>query len=264
MRQFGSSLFPPFLSASPSCRWLGLYRGVGVWEGRRRSCTLARASSALLSGVRGAKRDRERRLKASFIITCVGSVAKATLRLANATAWNTNEALGRAAGGAAQSATAHGGHCCHSAPGTLRAEISMVSPLSSLSLSTSNGAGDKLSCSMSFLFSLRYFIDSAGVVLFGGFSWAAKRQGGHKEGLDTPCLLILTESLISANWVGQFKQAQQSGVSHKRDMGANRQTAVALVLCEVGGYAAHRSGQRPYSLLPTLKCCSGSNPGSIS
>ncbi|KAK2878347.1 hypothetical protein Q8A67_019138 [Cirrhinus molitorella] len=28
------SLFPPFLSASPSCRWLGLYRGVGVWEGR--------------------------------------------------------------------------------------------------------------------------------------------------------------------------------------------------------------------------------------
>uniref|UniRef100_A0A671M4L8 Uncharacterized protein n=1 Tax=Sinocyclocheilus anshuiensis TaxID=1608454 RepID=A0A671M4L8_9TELE len=81
------------------------------------------ASSALLSVVRGAKRDRERILKASFIITCVGSVAKATLGLANATAWNTNEALGRAAGGAAQSATAHGGHCCHSAPGTLTAEV---------------------------------------------------------------------------------------------------------------------------------------------
>jgi len=74
----------------------------------------------------------------------------------------------------------------------------------------------------------------AGVVLFGGFSWAAKRQGGHKEGLDTPCLLILTESLISANWVGQFKQALQSGVSHKRDMGANRQTAVVSVLFKVG------------------------------
>lgn len=46
------------------------------------------------------------------------------------------------------------------------------------------------------------------------------------EGLDTPCLLILTESLISANWVGQFKQARQSGVSRQRDTGANRQAAV--------------------------------------
>lgn len=46
-------------------------------------------------------RERKRKLKAPFIITCVGSVAKATLRLANATALNTNEALGRSAGGAA-------------------------------------------------------------------------------------------------------------------------------------------------------------------
>lgn len=36
----------------------------------------------------------ERRLRAPFIITCVGSVTKATLRLANATATNTNEVLG--------------------------------------------------------------------------------------------------------------------------------------------------------------------------
>ncbi|XP_069579788.1 bifunctional protein GlmU-like [Brachyistius frenatus] len=35
----------------------------------------------------------ERRLRAPFIITCVGSVTKATLRLANATATNTNEVL---------------------------------------------------------------------------------------------------------------------------------------------------------------------------
>lgn len=35
----------------------------------------------------------ERRLRAPFIITCVGSVTKATLRLANATAANTNEVL---------------------------------------------------------------------------------------------------------------------------------------------------------------------------
>lgn len=35
----------------------------------------------------------ERRLQAPFIITCVGSVTKATLRLANATATNTNEVL---------------------------------------------------------------------------------------------------------------------------------------------------------------------------
>ena len=34
-------------------------------------------------------------LKAPFIITCVGSITTATLRLANATAGNTNEALGR-------------------------------------------------------------------------------------------------------------------------------------------------------------------------
>lgn len=47
------------------------------------------------------EREKKRKLKASFIITCVGSVAKATLRLANATVWNTNEALGRPAGGAA-------------------------------------------------------------------------------------------------------------------------------------------------------------------
>jgi len=67
---------------------------VSVRPCTRRSCAPARASSAPLSGLPGAKRDRERRLKASFIITCVGSVAKATLRLANATAWNTNEALG--------------------------------------------------------------------------------------------------------------------------------------------------------------------------
>lgn len=33
----------------------------------------------------------ERQLRAPFIITCVGSVTKATLRLANATATNTNE-----------------------------------------------------------------------------------------------------------------------------------------------------------------------------
>lgn len=33
----------------------------------------------------------ERRLRAPFIITCVGSVTKATLRLANATSTNTNE-----------------------------------------------------------------------------------------------------------------------------------------------------------------------------
>ncbi|XP_030260566.1 uncharacterized protein LOC115573760 [Sparus aurata] len=35
----------------------------------------------------------ERRLRAPFIITCVGSVTKATLRLANATAANTNEVI---------------------------------------------------------------------------------------------------------------------------------------------------------------------------
>ncbi|KAF3703202.1 hypothetical protein EXN66_Car018890 [Channa argus] len=35
----------------------------------------------------------ERRLRAPFIITCVGSVTKATLRLANATATNTNQVL---------------------------------------------------------------------------------------------------------------------------------------------------------------------------
>uniref|UniRef100_A0A3Q0SGH0 PPC domain-containing protein n=2 Tax=Heroini TaxID=318529 RepID=A0A3Q0SGH0_AMPCI len=35
----------------------------------------------------------ERHLRAPFIITCVGSVTKATLRLANATATNTNEVL---------------------------------------------------------------------------------------------------------------------------------------------------------------------------
>lgn len=34
-------------------------------------------------------------LKAPFIITCVGSVTTATLRLVNATAGNTNEVLGR-------------------------------------------------------------------------------------------------------------------------------------------------------------------------
>ncbi|XP_029903229.1 uncharacterized protein LOC115356269 [Myripristis murdjan] len=36
---------------------------------------------------------QERRLRAPFIITCVGSVTKATLRLANATATNTNEVI---------------------------------------------------------------------------------------------------------------------------------------------------------------------------
>ncbi|KAM7395898.1 hypothetical protein PAMA_007257 [Pampus argenteus] len=35
----------------------------------------------------------EKRLRAPFIITCVGSVTKATLRLANATATNTNEVI---------------------------------------------------------------------------------------------------------------------------------------------------------------------------
>ncbi|MED6258005.1 hypothetical protein ATANTOWER_001574 [Ataeniobius toweri] len=35
----------------------------------------------------------ERRLRAPFIITCVGSVTKATVRQANATATNTNEVL---------------------------------------------------------------------------------------------------------------------------------------------------------------------------
>ena len=35
------------------------------------------------------------KLKAPFIITCVGSITTATLGLANATAVNTNEALGR-------------------------------------------------------------------------------------------------------------------------------------------------------------------------
>ncbi|XP_022593535.1 uncharacterized protein LOC111216317 [Seriola dumerili] len=35
----------------------------------------------------------ERRLRAPFIITCVGSLTKATLRLANATVTNTNEVL---------------------------------------------------------------------------------------------------------------------------------------------------------------------------
>ncbi|TKS75363.1 hypothetical protein D9C73_010477 [Collichthys lucidus] len=35
----------------------------------------------------------ERHLRAPFIITCVGSVTKATLRLANATATNTNEVI---------------------------------------------------------------------------------------------------------------------------------------------------------------------------
>ncbi|KAL6486662.1 hypothetical protein MHYP_G00060540 [Metynnis hypsauchen] len=35
----------------------------------------------------------ERQLKAPFIITCVGSVTRATLRLANATASNTNEVI---------------------------------------------------------------------------------------------------------------------------------------------------------------------------
>ncbi|KAK5852568.1 hypothetical protein PBY51_006421 [Eleginops maclovinus] len=35
----------------------------------------------------------EKRLRAPFVITCVGSLTKATLRLANATATNTNEVL---------------------------------------------------------------------------------------------------------------------------------------------------------------------------
>ncbi|XP_041109711.1 bifunctional protein GlmU-like isoform X2 [Polyodon spathula] len=35
----------------------------------------------------------EKELKAPFVITCVGSVSKATLRLANATASNTNEII---------------------------------------------------------------------------------------------------------------------------------------------------------------------------
>ncbi|KAG5276592.1 hypothetical protein AALO_G00107450 [Alosa alosa] len=43
--------------------------------------------SSLLSFV------EERKLRAPFIITCVGSVTKATLRLANATAGNTNEVI---------------------------------------------------------------------------------------------------------------------------------------------------------------------------
>ncbi|XP_031438052.1 bifunctional protein GlmU-like isoform X2 [Clupea harengus] len=43
--------------------------------------------SSLLSFV------EERKLRAPFIITCVGSVTKATLRLANATAENTNEVI---------------------------------------------------------------------------------------------------------------------------------------------------------------------------
>lgn len=155
-------------------------------------------------------------------------------------------------------------------------------------LFSGNGAGDKLSRSMSSPRSLRSFIDSgtlieqvlinssaprrgqnhfpdkplqndlsliclftgtcllrkrdafgflcllAGVVLFGGFSRAAKRQGGHMEGLDTPCLLILTESLISANWVGQFKQARQSGVSCECDTGANRQATVVTSRMTLG------------------------------
>ncbi|KAG7316430.1 hypothetical protein KOW79_019971 [Hemibagrus wyckioides] len=37
----------------------------------------------------------EKQLKAPFIITCVGSVTKATLRLANATADNTNQVIQR-------------------------------------------------------------------------------------------------------------------------------------------------------------------------
>ncbi|KAF3850301.1 hypothetical protein F7725_020020 [Dissostichus mawsoni] len=37
----------------------------------------------------------QNRLQAPFIITCVGSVTKATLRLANATATNTDELSGR-------------------------------------------------------------------------------------------------------------------------------------------------------------------------
>ncbi|KAG7466594.1 hypothetical protein JOB18_014060 [Solea senegalensis] len=36
---------------------------------------------------------QERKLRAPFIVTCVGSVTKATLRLANATAANTNEVI---------------------------------------------------------------------------------------------------------------------------------------------------------------------------
>lgn len=67
-------LFPPFFS--PSMQQEELCTGQG------------------LSAAFWASRSKKRRLKASFIITCVGSVAKATLRLANATAWNTNEALG--------------------------------------------------------------------------------------------------------------------------------------------------------------------------
>ncbi|XP_028653353.2 bifunctional protein GlmU-like [Erpetoichthys calabaricus] len=35
----------------------------------------------------------QKKLKAPFVITCVGSVTKATLRLANATALNTNEVV---------------------------------------------------------------------------------------------------------------------------------------------------------------------------
>lgn len=55
----------------------------------------------------------ERRLRAPFIITCVGSVTEATLRLANATATNTNQVpasmsgagAGGRAGGGAEAAT---------------------------------------------------------------------------------------------------------------------------------------------------------------
>lgn len=63
----------------------------------------------------------------------------------------------------------------------------------------------------------------AGVVLFGDFHGLLRVGEGERRDWMCPCLLILTESLISANWEGQFKQAPESGLSHGRDTGAERQ-----------------------------------------
>lgn len=55
-------------------------------------------------------------VKAQFIITCVGSVTTATLRLANGTAGNTNEVLGRPVGGR-EARTASVALFCSALPG---------------------------------------------------------------------------------------------------------------------------------------------------
>lgn len=89
--------YPPLPCTQSLQAALGLCSHASVsrhwgWGLASRGCSwvLASNSSAPCSALWKAEK-----LKAPFIITCVGSITTATLRLANATAVNTNEALGR-------------------------------------------------------------------------------------------------------------------------------------------------------------------------